>query len=236
MNANTNLPAIVLAALVLLPVPASASELSYTFMDFLAIDTSVDAAGVQTPVPGQTVSVDVDGGDGVSVAGSLGLGGRFYLTGAFKTSIIDFEGVIESPLTTTRVSDTFDLVMSTFGVGYQYELDTNFDLIGELTYDTVDYDFGSLAGENFDTNDEGIGGRVGFRWNPRPPLEVFASARHTPVGQPRLSDRELDSDTLLDVGMRWYFFEDLGLGFQYEAGDVSTATISMRFSFGNLPW
>jgi hypothetical protein len=216
--------------------PARASDLSYTYLDFQALDNDVDAAGSQRPVPSQLVNVASRGGDGIAVAGSLGLPGRLYASGAFTTSIIDITGVVESPLTRVTTSDSFDLVSSQIGIGYQREISDNFDVIAELTYESIDYDFGSVAGENFDVSDSGLGAEIGFRWNPKPAFELFATGRVTPVGKVDLNARELDSDTLINTGVRWYFFNDLGVGVDYSTGEVKTFTVSLRFGFGNLPW
>jgi hypothetical protein len=213
-----------------------ASDLSYTFLDFQALDNTLGTTGVQTPVPGQTVSIFADSGDGVAVAGSLALPGRFYISGAFRTSLVDITGVIQSPLASVTVTDTFDLVSSDLGIGYQRELADNFDFIAELSHDSVDYDFGSLAGENFDTVDTGTGARLGFRWNPKARFELFASARYSEVGRVNLAARELENDTWGNIGIRWYFYEGLATGVDYESGDVETFTFSLRFSFGRLPW
>jgi hypothetical protein len=240
MPTHNRLTSLVLGAASLLatgmPAAAWASDLSYTFLDFQALDSSVDASGSQRPVPQQLVSVTADGGDGIAVAGSLALPGRFYAAGAFRTSIIDITGVVESPLARITVSDSFDLISSMIDGGYQRELADNFDLFAKVTYDSVNYDFGSFAGENFDVDDAGIGAAVGFRWNPTPAFELFASGRYSPVGTVALSSLELESDTRFRTGVRWYFFGDLGVGVDYESGAVDTLTFSLRFGFGNLPW
>jgi hypothetical protein len=215
---------------------AAASELSYTYVDFRVLGSSVTAAGVDSPVPGQEVMLDAGDGDGISVAGALALPAGFYLTGAFNSSIIDVDATITSPLTQALVQDEFDLITSNFGIGYQRELAENFDLIVELTYDTAELDFGSLAGEDFDTEGSGGAARVGFRWNPTPPFEVYALAGQSPVGKLTLSDRRFESAAVVNAGLRWYFFQDLGLGVDYQSGDLSAVTLSMRFSFGSVPW
>jgi hypothetical protein len=220
----------------MLPQTVSASELSYTFMDFQAVDNTVDLTGRQSPVPGQTVDIAVTNGDGIAVAGSVAAGEHFFFGGSFSTSIIEVQGVVTSPLATVRVENEFDLVFSTLELGYQREIADNLDFVAELIYETANYDFGSLAGENFDLDDAGVGALLGFRWNPVPIFELSASARQSPVGTPSLTRRELTEDTLVAVGMRWYFFEDLALGFDYEAGEIETFAITLRFGFGNLPW
>ena len=215
---------------------ASASELSYTYVDFRVLSTSVDATGMQSTTPGQDVTAEAGDGDGISVAGALALPGSFYLVGAFNSSIIDVGARIESPLAAVDIDDEFDLITTRFGVGYLRELAPNFDLTLEVTYDTGELDFGSLAGENFDVDTSGVGARLGFRWNPREPFELFLGAGPVPYGKVNLDERKFDSATVLNAGLRWYFFPDLGVGLDYQSGDVSTVTLSMRFSFGRLPW
>lgn len=220
-----------------LSAPAAyGSELSYTFFDFRYVANEIEASGAQTPVPVQTVSGTAEDGDGVAVFGSVAIGERFYVVGSYLSSIIDVRGVVDNPLGVTPVEDNFDLVATTLGFGYQRELRPNLDLNAELIYDQADYDFGSFAGENFDANDSGVGLRVGARWNPIEPLEVNGYARLSPVGTIDMTSQTLDSDTLVGVGINWYFIEDLGVGVNYEAGNVDTLTISMRFSFGRLPF
>jgi len=225
-----------LAGTVLLSGPAVASNLSYTFLDFQAVENSTSAVGSQDPVPTQNVSIMTGDGKGISVGGSLEIR-RFYVSGSFRTTIVDVGGTVTNNISgVIPVSDDFDLVQTTIGLGYIQPFGENFDLTVELSYDTTDYDFGSFAGEDFDFADKGIGGRVGFRWNPMPALEVYAFGKHAPHGKVNLTNFEFDAETYANVGMRWYFFEDLGVGLDYEGGEVETLTLSMRFSFGTLPW
>lgn len=224
------------ASLTVFGRPALATDLSYTFMDFKVLDTSVEASGLLAPVPGQTVTVNAEDGDGIGIAGSLAIGERFYLHGAYLSSIIDVAGRVQSPLAAANVRGQFDLVTTTLGVGYRHPIGDKFDLIAELNYDNAEYDFGSFAGENFDAKGSGAGARVGFRWNPARPVEIHASARYSPNAKAVLSRREIESDTLMNAGLRWYFFSDLALGLDYESGNVDTLALSMRFSFGTLPW
>jgi hypothetical protein len=210
--------------------------LSYTFLDFRYVANEVEASGAQTPVALQTIEATTEDGDGISVGGSVAMGERFYFVGNYISSIIDVSGVVTNPLGVTDVRDNFDFVQTGIGFGYQKELLPNFDLNVELSYDQADYDFGSFAGENFDANDSGPGAKIGFRWNPVEPVEVSAFARTTPVGKLNMSTAELEDDTVVGVGVNWYFIQDLGVGVNYEAGAVDTLTVSMRFSFGRLPF
>ena len=85
-------------------------------------------------------------------------------------------------------------------------------------------------------DDSGVGARVGFRWNPGERWEFTGFGRYTPVGALDLNSLEFDTDTLFGLGMRWYFFEDLAVGLEFETGEIDTVTLSMRFSFGRLPF
>jgi hypothetical protein len=232
LNKNTVICALALAV----PSLASASELAYTFLDFSAIDTAVDATGTKSPVPGQSVDVDITDGDGIAVGGALAIGKRFYAGGSYESSVVDVTGVVTSPLATVNVTDTFDLVESSLFAGYLHPIGNELDLIAEISYDSSNYDFGSFVGENFDLDDSGVGALLGLRWNPRPAVEVFVTGRYSSVAKPLLTEGRYDSGSSVKAGLRWYFFENLGVGIEHESGEIDVTTLSMRFSFGNLPW
>jgi hypothetical protein len=213
---------------------ASASDLSYTFVDFQAVSSDTAAEGTLLPVPTQSVTIKTENGDGIAIAGALAIGSRFYFGGNFQSSIIDVDAVVTNPLGTTTAKDTFDLVHRRLAFGYKAGIGENFDLVVELSGDSAEYDFGSFAGEAFDTEEHGVGASFGFRWNPSPRIEFFTHAHYSSVGEVNLSATEFDADTSTRVGMMWYFFEDLGLGLDYLEGQVDTTSISMRFSFGDL--
>ena len=215
---------------------ASASELGYTFMDFRYLNKTVEAQGLQFPVPIQSIEVITDTGDGISIEGSLGIRENFFIAGSFQSSIVALSAEITNPFVTRMEDDEFDLIQSRVSFGYIHQFGANFDLIIEASYDSSDYDFGSLAGEDFDMTDSGAGAQIGFRWNPTPAFELSAAGRYTQLGTPLLSTKEFESDTLFRLGIMWYFFEDLGLGIEAEVGEIDTVSISMRFGFGDLPW
>ncbi|HEX5421556.1 MAG TPA: hypothetical protein VFY39_16315 [Gammaproteobacteria bacterium] len=229
----------VLAAFVLSAAPAGAAEpsdLGYTYIDFRVIDKGLDATGTQNPIPEQQVQDTARGGSGISVAGSLALPKGLYMAGRFDSSIVDVDTRIVSPLAEQTVADKFDLTESRFSVGYRHPLGPKLDLIGELGYESAQLDFGSLAGENFDTHGTGVAIRAGFRWNPAPAFEVYATGGRSPVGELSLDERRLSPATVVNAGIRWYFFQDLGVGLNYQSGALSALTLSMRFGFGDLPW
>jgi hypothetical protein len=222
------------AAAAVSSLAAHASELSYTYVDFQTFSNESALSGVQVPVPGQTVAVRTDDGDGISIGGSVSIAQRFYVGGRFQTSIVDVDAVVTNPFGITTAADNFDLIQSRLAFGYYRELRENFDLTVDIGLESMEYDFGSFAGENFDTRDEGLGVRVGFRWNPRTPLEVSGYAHHSPIGKADLTTGNFDSDTSIGVGAMWYFFRDLGIGLDYTSGEIDSVAFSMRFSFGDL--
>jgi len=234
MTRRRPLLSLVAAVAVTPGLAAKASELSYTYVDFQAFSAESDLSGAQVPVPGQTVAVQTTDGDGISIGGSMSIGERFYVGGRFRTSIIDVGAVVTNPFGVTEADDNFDLIQSRFAFGYYRELTENFDLTVELSLDSTEYDFGSFAGENFDMRDEGVGARVGFRWNPRAPFELYGFAHHSPVGKADLAMGTFEADTSAGLGAMWYFFDDLGIGVDYVSGDVESVSFSMRFSFGDL--
>ncbi len=224
------------SACTFLAAEASASELGYTFMDFRYLNNTVEAQGLQFPVPIQSVEVIADTGDGIAINGSLGIRENFFIAGSFQSSIVALSVEITNPSVTRMEEDDFDLIQSWVSFGYIHQFGANFDLVIEASFDSSNYDFGSLAGEDFDMEDSGAGAQIGFRWNPTPAFELSAAGRYTQVGTPLLNTREFESDTLFRLGMMWYFFEDLGLGIEAEVGQIDTVSFSMRFGFGDLPW
>jgi hypothetical protein len=221
-------------ALALAVSRAGASDLSNTFVDFGALAVKSDETGQQSPTPGQTVTVTTDKGDGLSVAGSLALGRRFYLAGSYDSTVVDVGAVIQSPLAVASTSGNFDHVFTRVGFGYVQPIGQRLDLLFELGRDKVSYDFGSFAGENFDVKDSALAAQVGLRFKARDSLELFVAARGSGVGEVDLTNRRFDSGTAVSAGLRFYFFEDLGLGVDYRSGDVNTLAVSMRFGFGEL--
>jgi hypothetical protein len=213
---------------------AQASELSYTYVDFQAVSTSGEESGEKVPVPGQTVRVLTEDGDGVSIGGSVAVGSRFFVRGRFETSVIDVNAVVTNPFGVSRAADNFDLIRSRLAFGYYREIQENFDLMVELALESTEYDCGSFAGESFDMSDDGAGARVGFRWNPLLPLEVSGYAHYSAVGQADLTTSVFEADTTMCVGVMWYFFRDLGIGVDYSNAQEGSVAFSMRFSFGDL--
>ena len=221
-------------ACIFLAASASAAELSYTFIDFQYVTKAVEAQGTQFPVPIQSVEVVTDAGDGIAIAGSLAIGENFFIAGRFQSSIVDLSAVITSPFVTNLEEENFDVIQSRLSAGYRVELSDNFDLVFDVSYDSKEYDFGSLAGEDFDMAEAGAGASAGFRWNPTRSLEIFGSGIYSSTAFADIDQLTFSADTSYRLGFFWYFFEDLGFGVDYEDGQVETVSFSMRFSFGEL--
>lgn len=218
----------------LAPLTATASELSYTFLDIGAATIDTSLTGVRTPAPGQSVSIGLTDGDGLMVAGSLAIGRRFYVAAGNESDVIGVDAFVESPLATAFVGGNVDRVASRAAIGYVQPIGANFDFVFELAYESLEYDFGSFAGESFDVDESGNGLGLGFRWNPKAALEVFAMAHGSETVEVDLTNGTLESGTRSVAGLRWYFFEDLGLGFDVRSGDVDSVNVSLRFGFGDL--
>ena len=217
---------------------ALASDLSYTYLDFQYIQNTLETTGRQTNTAlNQSVAVNAADGDGIAIAGAIRIRDRFYLSGFYHSSIIDVSGVVNNPVIgSLAVTDEFDYISTNVGFGYIHQIGENLDVTAEITYDGAEFDFGSFAGENFDSSEAGAGVKLGTRWNPTPRLELSGFIRQSPVGKLNISSLTFESDTLLGLGIRWYILEDLGISLDFESGEVDTATFSMRFSFGNLAW
>ena len=214
---------------------ARATDLSYTYLDFQSLNNSINKTAHQSPLPGQTVTIDTSGGNGIAAAGSYAFGSRFYFGGYYRSSVVDYSGVVTSPIATDKASGTFDLVGSSLSIGYVHKFGEKLDFTADIGYESSFYDFGSIGGENFDLKDSGAAANLGLRWNPRKPFELFAIAHYSAVEKADLTAHRYESGTSIKAGFRWYFFQNLGLGLEHESGDIDVTTISMRFSFGNLP-
>jgi hypothetical protein len=213
---------------------AAAADFGYTYVDFGAVGTRGGLRGTRSSTPTQTVSIDTDNGEGLTVAGSLEVGERFYLRGSYDSAVIDVSAVVRSPLAIVSTGGNFDRTASRAAFGYHRAVGDKLNVFAEVTWDSVNYDFGSFAGENFDTKDSGAGVGVGLRFRATESLELYAGIHGSPVGEVDLSRSTLSSGSEISAGLRYYFFEDLGFGFDLRSGDVDSLTLAMRFGFGEL--
>jgi hypothetical protein len=213
--------------------PAVASDLSYTFIEFGSIVAESSVPGTQEAGL-QTVSLTPEDGDGIVIGGSLAIANHFYIAGSYHAAVISTDAVISSPLATTTVAGSFDWSTSRVAFGGIVPIGDRVDLVFELGQRSVHFDFGSFAGENFDTSDTAAELTAGIRFNPTPSLELAIAAVSSGVGEVDLSTRTFDKGSRATAALRWYVFEDIGLGLDVATGDVEYLGGSIRFGFGDL--
>ncbi|HEY8520708.1 MAG TPA: outer membrane beta-barrel protein [Gammaproteobacteria bacterium] len=186
-----------LIGLAVLPMAANAQQeasrgFSYTYVDVGYVDVENDVG-----------SFDVDG-DGLQLRGAVELTDLFYLTGDYTD--LDHEGNIDSS-------------MLSVGVGVRRSVQSNLDLIGEVTWVNAEVDtpFG-------DADEDGYGLALGLRYRANNDVELEGAIRHVDVE---------DSNTLLDLRGRYYLNPSLALtgGLLIDSGDLGW-TVGIRANFG----
>ena len=222
-------PAMTLAMLVIAG-PASAQELRYSWLDlsYMGQDVGGITGNQQTPVLGQEVDIDATDGDGVRFRGSYALGERFYFFGDYGSTDIDVEALVTNDQGEFPASDEFDLTTIRGGFGFRWSVGFSTDVIFELTYDSIDYDFGSFAGESFDADAQDAGGAIGIRHMFGDDWEVRAVGRYSNHAEVDLNTLEFDSGALYSVGFSWQLVRGLAIVGDYETGEVDSWSIGFR--------
>lgn len=210
-------------------IPAHAQEVRYSWFDIAYLQQDVGRAGSLTDsLIDQTVSVDASDGDGIRFRGSVGTWNNLYAFFDFASSDVDVSAVVSNSQGDFPATDEFDLTSIRGGVGFKYSLTVSTDLYAEVTYDSLDFDFGSFAGENFDADQQDVGGAVGFRAMLGDRFEARVHARFTNAGDVDLSTGEFDSDTLYGAGFGYTLMRGLSITGDYEAGEVDSWSIGFR--------
>lgn len=207
---------------------AQAQEPRYSWFEIGATGQDTPQNGTLVPVPGQTVDASARDGTGVRFRGSLGDIQGFYAFMSYASVDADVDALVTNSQGMFPASDEFDLTTIRGGVGYRWVLNFSTHLVGEISYDSLDYDFGSFAGEDFDTGDQGFGGRLGIRRMLGDDLEVGAYARYTSVGDADLNTQTIDADTLFGVSASYMFIRGLSLTIDYETGEIDSWSIGVR--------
>ena len=91
----------------------------------------------------------------------------------------------------------------------------------ELSADSLDLDFGSFALENFDADEQDIGGAIGVRTMLSDDFELRAYGRYSAVGDVDLNTLMFDTDTLYGAGFGWQIVRGLSIVGDYEAGFIN---------------
>lgn len=207
-------------------------DIRYSWFEISFVGQDVDRTGTRTdPILMQTVDVEASDGSGIKFRGSIGTWHNLYAFIDFSSSDIDIAAVVTNPGGVFPAKDEFDFTTIRGGVGYRFPLRVGTDLYGELSYDSLDLDFGSFAGENLDTNGSDVGATIGIRhlWNDK--FEVRAQARYTNVGDVDLNapiGDAFDSDTLFGVGFGFEVVRGLAITGDYEAGEFTNWNIGFR--------
>lgn len=209
---------------------ASAQEVRYSWLDlsFMGQDVGGLEGLQQTPIVDQFVEINAQDGDGVRFRGSFALGNSFYFFGDYGSSDLTVDAVVTNPQGTFAASDEFDLTTIRGGFGYHYGIGFSTDIYGEVSYDSVDYDFGSFAGESFDIDAKDAGVALGIRHMLNDNWEVRANGRYSSQASVDLNTLEFDTGAFFGVGFSWEMVRGLSLIAEYETGDVDTWAIGFR--------
>lgn len=208
---------------------ASAQDIRYSWFEISFTGQDVDKDGTFADLAlGQTVDISTQDGDGVKFRGSLGTWNNLFTFLDFSSTDIDVDALVSNAQGQADASDEFDFTTARGGVGLRYALNTKTDVYGAVSYDSTDLDFGSFAGEDFDTDDKKFGGIVGVRYLAQPRFEVRASVRYSGVGDVDLTTGEFDSDTLFSAGFGYELIRGLSITGDYESGEFSNWNIGFR--------
>ena len=207
---------------------ANAQEPRYSWFEIGVTGQDTSRSGSLPSGPGQTVDIATDDGNGVRFRGSFGDFRGAYAFFDYAAVDSDVNGLVTNPQGEFPATDEFDLTTIRGGIGYRWVLNVETHIVGELSYDSLDYDFGSFAQEDFDTGDQGFGALIGVRRMLGDDFEVGAYARHTSVGDADLNTQQVDADTLFGVSANYMFVRGLSLTFGYETGEIDTWSIGFR--------
>ena len=226
---NLSLIGIMLAAI--LASTAMAQDVRYSWVDMSYMVQNADIAGTKpTPVPGQTVDVSGVDGDGIRFRGSAGTWHNLYMFVDFASTDMDVFVVVTNDMGEFSADDEFDYTTIRAGLGFRYPIKFGLatDLYAEVTYDSVDLDFGSFAGENFDTNNKDLGGALGIRAMLNDDFELRAYGRYTNHGDVDLTSGEFDADGLYGAGFGWQIVRGFSIVGDYESGNFGGWSIGFR--------
>jgi len=225
-----------LSAIVLLAFSSNSAQaqgdIRYSWFEISFVGQDVDKTGSSTdPILMQTVDIAATDGSGIMFRGSVGTWHNLYAFIDFSSSDIDIAAVVTNPGGMFPGEDEFDFTTIRGGVGYRIPLRVGTDLFGELSYDNLDLDFGSFAGENFDIDGSDVGVALGIRhlWNDQ--FEIRARVRYTGVGAVDLSapiESAFDADTLFGVGFGYELVRGLSITGDYEAGEFTNWNFGFR--------
>lgn len=206
-----------------------AQDVRYSWFEISFVGQDVDKSGSQTDIGlGQTVDVSATDGNGIKFRGSLGTWKNLFAFMDYSSSDIDVSALVTNTQGQFPAEDEFDFTTVRGGVGLKWSLTPRIDIYGAVAYDSTDFDFGSFAGENFDTDFQDVGVTIGVRSMLSAEIELRAHARHTAVGDVDLNTGAMESDTLYGVGFGFELVRGLSITGDYESGIFSNWNIGFR--------
>ena len=226
-----NSPARIIAALLLMAAasPALAQDVRYSWFEISFVGQDIDRNGsLSNIVLGQTVDVSGSDGNGIKFRGSVGTWKNLFAFVDYSSSDIDVGALVSNAQGQFPAEDEFDFTSVRGGVGFKWSWTPKTDIYGALSYDSTDFDLGSFAGENFDTDDQDVGVTLGIRSMFSDEIELRAHARHTGVGDVDLNTGVFDADTLFGVGFGYELIRGLSITGDYESGEFSNWNIGFR--------
>lgn len=227
----SDMSAKVLAVLLLLAGWSTAfgQEVRYSWLDISFVQQDVDRNGSLADITiGQAVDISTKDGDGTKFRGSVGTWKDLFAFVDYSSTDIDVGAIVSNAQGQFPAEDEFDFTTVRIGVGLKWSLTPKTDVYGALSYDSTDFDFGSFAGEDFDTDDQDVGATLGIRSMISDEIELRAHARYTGVGDVVLSTGVLESDTLFGAGFGYELVRGLSIIGDYEAGEFSSWNIGFR--------
>ena len=220
-------------ALVTLSHSAAAQEVRYSWLDMSYTAQDVDRAGFLAS-PGilyQIVDIAVTDGSGVRFRGSLGTWKGFYLMVDYSSTDVDLTGTVTNPGFTDDIEDEFDYTTIRGGIGLKFSIFESTDIYGEVTYDSLDFDFGSFAGEDFDMGGKGAGATLGVRTMFGDHFQMELRVRYSDVGDADLTGGFFETDTPIGAGFAWEVIRGLSIVGDVEEGDFTSWSVGFRMDF-----
>ena len=227
-----NLTARVVSALLLMVCSSAslAQDVRYSWFEISYVQQGIGEGGTLTDDQiGQTVNIfSVEDGNGIKFRGSVGTWHNLFVFMDFNSSDLIVDATISNNQGQFSARDEFDFTAIRGGVGVKWSVTHKTDIYAAVSYDSMDLDFGSFAGENFDVGDKDVGAQVGVRSIFGGKLELRANVRYSGVGDVDLTTGIWDSDTLFGVGFGYELIRGLSITGDYESGQFNSWNIGFR--------
>ena len=227
-----NLSAKVVAALLLMICSSAtlAQDVRYSWFEISYVQQGIGEGGtIFDDQIGQTVAIaSVEDGNGIKFRASVGTWHNLFAFVDFNSSDLNVDVTVTSPQGQDSATGEFDFTAVRGGIGFKWSVMHKTDIYAAVSYDSTDLDFGSFAGENFDTGDKDVGGQVGVRSIFGDKLELRANVRYSGVGDVDLTTGIWDSDSLFGIGFGYEVIRGLSITGDYESGQFNSWNIGFR--------